>query len=95
MKLTETEVLVAVSKAIRPWSAYIIDVIDRQHAALIRAGGKGFAPRRSLVLARLKKLASYGYLERSHGTNGYYGYHWKITEVGRRALEQSQSQEGK
>jgi hypothetical protein len=88
-KLTKSDVLTAVAKAVRPDSIYIIDQVQRQHDAAVRAGGSGHAPTSALVLRRLKALAADGLLMQSAGTNGYYGYRWDITDAGRAALAEA------
>lgn len=97
MKLTEADVMQAVGSAARgadgAWSAYVAGALNTEHRARCLAGGKGYPPRRSLILARLKSLECKGQLERSHGTNGYYGYYWRITDLGRAALAQQEGRE--
>ncbi len=85
-RLTPEMVLLAVSKAVSPDSAYINDEVQKMHHDFVRRGGKGFPPRADLVLARLNALAAKGFLEKSTFTNGYYGYRWRITSAGRAAL---------
>lgn len=94
VKLTKEMVLLAVKKAVSPDSAYVNDEVQKMHRDHVYAGGKGFPPRTSLVLARLNALAADGMLEKSRFTNGYYGYRWTITPAGRAALQDS-SVEGK
>lgn len=86
MILTDTQVLVALDKAVSPKSAYVASEIDKAHLAHIRAGGKGFAPRRSLILRRLRALERDGKIECRGGPDGYYGYTWRITDAGRSTL---------
>lgn len=76
--LSKEMVLAAVSSAISPDSAYINDEVNKLHRAHIASGGKGQAPRGSLVLARLNALAVDGLLAKSAFPNGYYGYRWDI-----------------
>lgn len=85
-QLSKDMVLLAVSKAISPDSAYINDEVSKMHRAHVGAGGTGHAPRVGLVLARLKALAADGLLEKSGFPNGYYGYRWELTAAGRSAL---------
>jgi len=84
--LTKDRVLLAVSKACSPDSAYINDEVHRMHRDDVKAGGKGQPPRTSLVLSRLNALVADGMLQRSLLPNGYYGYRWTITHAGRAAL---------
>lgn len=88
-KLTDAQVLVALDKAISPKSAYVAAEVDQMHLAHIRAGGKGFSPRRSLILSRLRSLERDGKIECRGGPDGYYGYTWRITDAGRDALAHS------
>lgn len=89
-KLTKEMALLAVSQAISPDSAYINDQVAKMHRAHIAAGGKGFNPRTDLVLSRLNALAKDGMLTKSMFPNGYYGYRWTITDVGRQALSEGE-----
>lgn len=90
VKLTEQDVFAAFNerRATRngAWSGYIADEVRQQHAKAIRSGASGHEPSRALILRRLQALAAKGLLERSDGTNGYYGYYWSLTDAGRAAL---------
>lgn len=85
-KLTKLEVLVAVDRAISPWSNYIGDQVHRAHKARVESGGVGHSPTAALILRRLNELASDGMLLKSKFTQGYYGYRWDITPAGRSLL---------
>ena len=86
MKPTLTDVLAAIPRAAGPWSNYIIDRLQRDHARRVALGGTGHPPSAALVLRRLKKLETMGHVTRSQFTNGYYGYRWDITDAGHAAL---------
>ena len=85
--LTKDTVLHAVDEAIAPFSAYINDVVQRKHARSIRAGGTGHSPTAALVLRRLRQLEADGLVKCIGGPRGLYGFSWRITEAGRRALK--------
>lgn len=84
--LSKGEVLLAVSKACNPYSVYIGHEIDKLHVKKIAAGGRGFSPRRSLILSRLRALEQDGLLTRGKTPIGFYGYSWEITPAGRATL---------
>ena len=85
-RLTREMVLLAAERARAPYSTYIHDHVLRMHDAHISAGGTGYPPRSSLVLARLSSLARAGLLDRSWFATGNYGYRWDITDASRKVL---------
>ncbi|ESY42058.1 hypothetical protein X747_14905 [Mesorhizobium sp. LNJC384A00] len=87
MKLTRTAALQAVKDAVRPRSAYINDQVHRQHGQHVRNGGTGHPPTNAVILRRLRSLQSDGLLECIGGPDGYYGFEWRITDLGQAALE--------
>ena len=89
MTLTKEDVLRAVAAAVAPWSNYIGQEVQTAHRKAIEAGGRGHAPRVSLILRRLNQLAEEGLLLKSTFTNGYYGYRWDLTPAGHAALKES------
>lgn len=89
MKLTEAQVLTAVANAASPNSGYINDYLCREHSLAVAAGGKGHPPTSSLVLRRLRSLESGGLIEVvGRYPYGSYGFTWRITPAGRRALSE-------
>lgn len=89
MQLSEKIVLNAVARAVSPQSIYINEELDRIHIRSIYQGGTGHPVKPSRSLAWLKKLEKKGYLIRSAGPDGYYGFTWAITEAGKAAMEAS------
>jgi hypothetical protein len=87
-RLTKQLVLACVANAAGGQSAYIGDQALREHKRWVSTGGKGFPPRSSLILARLRGLERDGLIKCVGGPDGYYGFTWHLTDAGRAALKQ-------
>lgn len=87
MKPARAAVLQAVKDAIVPRSLYIHDQMRLQHGQHVLNGGKGHPPTNAVILRRLRSLQADGLLECIGGPDGYYGFEWRITDLGQAALE--------